>query len=185
MKIGTLFISALLITNFCLGQKAKLKDDLCEINQNINNGFTHSFLSFDTTLVSSIDQHISRTSAICISKNQIAKLIEIQGLIRKVDFMMRQYQEIRAHCDSNIINGIKKEPLHDSNIISIPGKRQLRLLKAEYQLQEELFWYEQGNCEYRLYTLKIALVNELLKLRSMVIHHKYYRKNSLRQNVCQ
>ena len=82
-----------------------------------------------------------------------------------------------------MVEGIEKEFLNDSTT-SIPGKRQLRLLKAEYQLQEELHWYEKGNCEYRLYTLKIELMNELLKLRSMVIHHKYFRKKCLRNNAC-
>jgi hypothetical protein len=182
MKIGGLIVSIFLITNFCSGQKKELKDDLCKINQNVSRRITDSFSILEMSLVDAIDNHIEDTYTIFISKKQIVKLRGIQDQMRKVDFMMHQYGQIRTHCDTNIIEGLQKEIFNDSST-SIPGKRQLRLLRAEYQLQEELFWYEKGNCEYRLYTLKIELINELLKLRSMVIHHKYFRKKSLRNNT--
>lgn len=178
MKIGRLIILLLFINAFCLGQKSKLKDDLCRINQYISGDSLSSKLNMK--MIASIDEHIKESSAIFISKKQVVKLREIQDQMRKINLMVGEFQFIKSHCDS-IKNHVTQEEDGDESIISIPGKRQLKLLNAEYQLQKELLLFEKGNCAYRMYMYKIELIHEIQTLRSMLMNHKYFRKKEVKK----
>ncbi|UTW66599.1 hypothetical protein KFE94_00375 [bacterium SCSIO 12643] len=178
MKVGSLIILIFFVANLGMGQKSKLKDDLCQINQDISNDFLSS--KFDIKMIDSIDQHIKEGNAIFISKKQIIKLREIQDQMRKIDLMVGEFQFIKSHCDS-IKNHVTQEEDGNDSVISIPGKRQLKLLNAEYQLQKELLLFEKGNCAYRMYMYKIELIHEIQTLRSMLMNHKYCRKKELKK----